>query len=45
MTGAALPGVALRWHARGGHLLPRSDPQWCAGHIRDFALGLAGIGA
>ena len=24
MTGAALPGVALRWHARGGHLLPRS---------------------
>ena len=43
MTGAALPGVALRWHARGGHLLPRSDPQWCAGHIRDFALGLAGI--
>ena len=45
MTGAALPGVALRWHARGGHLLPRSDPQWCAGHIRDFAFGLAGIGA
>lgn len=45
MTGAALPGVALRWHARGGHLLPRSDPQWCAGHIRDYALGLAGIGA
>ena len=45
MTGAALPGVALRWHRRGGHLLPRSDPQWCAGHIRDFALGLAGIGA
>ena len=43
MTGAALLGVALCM--RGGHLLPRSDPQWCAGHIRDFALGLAGIGA
>ena len=44
MTGARCPASRCAG-MRGGHLLPRSDPQWCAGHIRDFAFGLAGIGA
>ncbi len=29
-------GVQMHWHETGGHLLPQSDPDWCADHIRAF---------
>ena len=35
-TLAELSGAPIRWHESGGHLLPHSDPAWCAGAIKDF---------
>jgi len=32
--------AGLRWRDGGGHLLPVSDPGWCAGRIRAFLAGL-----
>nr|WP_167668880.1 methyltransferase domain-containing protein [Allopusillimonas soli] len=40
MTRAAFEPALLRWHVDGGHLLPRSDAQWCALRIREFLRGL-----
>lgn len=34
---AAALDAPLHWHETGGHLLPRTDPIWCAGRIRAFA--------
>ena len=39
MTAAAFAGrdrVSLRWREGGGHLLPLTDPDWCAAEIRAF---------
>lgn len=37
MTQAAFAGrVRLRWYEDGGHLLPLTDPDWCAAEIRAF---------
>lgn len=33
LTEAAFGASAVEWHV-GGHLLPRQDPAWCAGHLR-----------
>jgi len=30
-------GDDVAWCAGGGHLLPLTHPEWCAGHIRSFA--------
>ncbi|WP_222852619.1 alpha/beta fold hydrolase, partial [Bordetella pertussis] len=32
--------AGLHWRDGGGHLLPASDPDWCAGRIRAFLAGL-----
>lgn len=32
--------AGLHWRDGGGHLLPTSDPDWCAGRIRAFLAGL-----
>ncbi len=32
--------AGLHWRDGGGHLLPASDPGWCAGRIRAFLAGL-----
>lgn len=34
-------GDAIVWCAGGGHLLPLTHPEWCAGHIRAFAREVA----
>lgn len=31
-------GVSLRWREGGGHLLPLTDPDWCAAEIRAFLM-------
>ena len=41
MTEHAFAGRPIRWHG-GGHLLPLTDPKWCANKIREC---LAGCGA
>ena len=33
-------GAELHWHSSGGHMLPLSEPEWCADHIKRFADGL-----
>jgi len=35
LSRALFPDEITRWHA-GGHLLPRQDPEWCAGEIRTW---------
>jgi len=36
-TGAALAaGHSAEWHESGGHVLPQSDPAWCAERISSF---------
>jgi len=35
LSRALFPPAITRWHA-GGHLLPRQDPDWCAGEIRTW---------
>ncbi|MFN3076545.1 MAG: alpha/beta fold hydrolase [Alphaproteobacteria bacterium] len=35
------PGTRLCWHQGGGHLLPVTDPAWCARHLRDFLADLS----
>ena len=40
MTAATFEGRAIGWHP-GGHLLPLSDPGWCAQRIAGFVAGLA----
>lgn len=32
--------AALHWLDKGGHLLPLTQPEWCAAHINRFADGL-----
>ena len=35
-------GVAeLHWHEDGGHILPLTEPEWCAQHINKFADDIA----
>ena len=34
MTAAAFAGHSIHWHG-GGHLLPLTDPKWCADRIRE----------
>ncbi len=36
---AGRDGVDLKWHD-GGHLLPLSDPEWCANRIREWIADL-----
>lgn len=39
MTEAAFPdrpGHTIAWHDDGGHLLPLTDPRWCAERITEF---------
>lgn len=38
---AGRPDGDLHWRERGGHLLPVSDTDWCAAHIRAFAARVA----
>lgn len=40
MSERAFAGHRLDWHAEGGHLLPVTDPTWCAGRIAAFAADL-----
>lgn len=35
LSRALFPEEITGWHA-GGHLLPRQDPEWCAGEIRTW---------
>ncbi len=35
LSRALFPERITRWHA-GGHLLPKQDPDWCAGQIRTW---------
>jgi pimeloyl-[acyl-carrier protein] methyl ester esterase len=30
----------IRWSETGGHMLPLRHPEWCAGHVLDFAHAL-----
>ncbi len=30
----------ILWHETGGHMLPQTDPVWCASHIKDFVTSL-----
>lgn len=42
MTQATFSDAAgIRWRDTGGHLLPATDADWCAQHIRGFLAGLA----
>jgi pimeloyl-[acyl-carrier protein] methyl ester esterase len=41
MTRASFAAEHIQWSARGGHLLPLSEPSWCAMHIRAFLDPLA----
>ena len=38
---AGRPDGDLHWREHGGHLLPVSDTDWCAAHIRAFAARVA----
>ncbi len=33
---ADVPGTTMAWHETGGHLLPVTAPEWCAGRIREI---------
>ena len=37
LTQASFPGRTILWRAGGGHLLPLTDPDWCAERIAAFA--------
>ncbi len=37
MTRDCFDAAATRWHPAGGHLLPLTDPDWCAEQLRFFA--------
>lgn len=42
MTAAGFGDLAdIHWREGGGHLLPVTDTDWCAGHIRDFLARVA----
>jgi pimeloyl-[acyl-carrier protein] methyl ester esterase len=40
-TRASFPSERIQWSPQGGHLLPLSEPSWCAQHIRAFLANLA----
>lgn len=37
MTRDCFDAAATRWHPAGGHLLPLTDPDWCAAQLQAFA--------